>query len=117
MSDLYWITVLGNLGTLAVVVTMLTTISSILLLIPYLESYENENHRVFKIALYVSVFLLVISTTMNVLIPSRKELYVIYGLGGTIDYLKDNKEAKKLPDNVLKSLNIFIEEYIKKQKK
>ena len=40
---------------------------------------------------------------------------VIYGLGGTIDYIKSNDKAKKLPDKVVNALTRYID-YVEKEK-
>lgn len=36
-------------------------------------------------------------------------MYLIYGVGGTIDYLKDNETAKQLPDKVVIALDKYID--------
>lgn len=36
-------------------------------------------------------------------------MYMIYGVGGTIDYLKDNETAKQLPDKVIVALDKYID--------
>ena len=49
------------------------------------------------------------SSALCVLIPSKNELYAIYGIGSIIDYAKDSKEVQKLPDNAVKALNAYLE--------
>ena len=44
------------------------------------------------------------------MIPSRDELYEIYGVGTVLDYAKSSKEVQKLPDNAVKALNIYLED-------
>ena len=39
----------------------------------------------------------------------------IYGLGGTIDYIKSNDRAKKLPDKVVNALTCYLD-YVEKEK-
>ena len=46
---------------------------------------------------------------LYVLIPSKNELYAIYGVGSVIDYAKSSKEVQKLPDNAVKALNVYLE--------
>ena len=41
--------------------------------------------------------------------PTTKEMYLIYGLGGTIDYIKSNDKAKQLPDKCIDALDKYIE--------
>lgn len=44
------------------------------------------------------MFAIVLGVVMAIFIPSQKNLLIIYGVGGTIDYLKENKDANKIPD-------------------
>ena len=46
---------------------------------------------------------------MVTFIPSEKQLYTIYGMGTVIDYAKESNEVKKLPDNTVKALNVYLE--------
>ena len=50
------------------------------------------------IAFFVSVFI-------NFFIPTTNEALMIYGIGGTIDYIKSNETAKQLPDKYIKALD------------
>ena len=36
---------------------------------------------------------------------------VIYGIGGTIDYIKGNDTAKQLPDKCIEAIDKFLDEY------
>lgn len=49
--------------------------------------------------------------------PSTRKAYKIVGIGGTIDYLKDNNTAKKLPDKCIKALDMLLEKQIDKIEK
>ena len=107
MSTLYWLTVLGNLGSLTSVVFCIFAVS--LCVLSLFSCFDNDwsksNKKTFKIIL-IGVF---VSLVLCVLIPSRNELYEIYGVGTVIDYAKDSKEVQKLPDNTVKALNVYLE--------
>jgi hypothetical protein len=45
-------------------------------------------------------------------IPTTKEAYMIYGLGGAIDYIKENDKAKQLPDKFINYLDKWIDKEI-----
>jgi len=49
-------------------------------------------------------------------LPSRKELFLIYGVGGTIDYIKSNDKAKQLPDKCIDALDKWVESLNDKDK-
>lgn len=46
---------------------------------------------------------------MNIFIPTTNEALLIYGVGGTIDYIKSNNTAKQLPDKCVKALDKWVE--------
>ena len=76
-----------------------------------------KNHRLllkkeFKGSIYAIVFGIVIT----LFIPSQKNLLIIYGVGGTIDYLKENKDANKIPDKCIKALDKYLDDALKEDK-
>jgi CRISPR/Cas system-associated protein Cas10 (large subunit of type III CRISPR-Cas system) len=50
------------------------------------------------------------SAVLFVFTPNKKEMLMIYGGGTIIDYIQNNKELQKIPDNVVKALNKWLEE-------
>ena len=40
---------------------------------------------------------------------------MIYGVGGTIDYIKSNGTAKQIPDKCVKALDKWVENLIKEE--
>lgn len=118
MSELYWLGVLGNLHSCGVVVVLL----SILMLCglgiwtitdgsDYDEHFEKIK-RMFKRSIYAFVF----GAAICLFIPSTKSLLIIYGVGGTIDYLKENKDANKIPDKCIKALDKYLDDALKEDK-
>ena len=51
----------------------------------------------------------------SIFIPTTKEAVIIYGVGNTIDYLKSNKTAGKLPDKALKVLDLYLDKELKEE--
>lgn len=62
-------------------------------------------NSIFKIVFPIFLLLLFI----NAFIPSTKQAYTIFGIGGTIEYLKDNKTAKQLPDKAVLALDKWLD--------
>lgn len=52
---------------------------------------------------------------MNIFIPTKNEALLIYGVGGTIDYIKSNDTAKQLPDKCVKALDKWVENLTKEE--
>jgi len=42
------------------------------------------------------------------MIPTQKEMLIIFGVGGTIDYIKSNETLKKLPDRVIEAADAYL---------
>lgn len=116
MNEIYWITRLDAINCAFGIATAICAIITIICLcIVYISSsdYDSEEEKkklkntlhAAKRAGIVTFVLLV----CNIFIPTTKEAYLIYGVGGTIDYVKNNKEANKIPDKAIKALNIFLD--------
>lgn len=60
-----------------------------------------------------SIIAAIVILLLLAFIPSTKDCYIIYGVGNTIEYLKSNKEANKLPNNAIKALNYYLIKEIK----
>ena len=44
-------------------------------------------------------------------IPTTNEALLIYGVGGTVDYLQSNPTAKKLPDKCIQALDRWVDSW------
>ena len=114
MTEIYWLQVIGNFGALSVVALIVTISALIILTIGYcaFEVYDDDDRA--KQAAIVkwlrrSAVGIAISVVGVVFIPGDKELMAIYGIGGTIDYIKSNDKAKELPDKVVDALTKYLE--------
>lgn len=105
MSTLYWINVLDNIKGLYIILFAISLILSIACFLVSL--FFNEDEVSFDYKGFIKIrnriyAILIISALVIVFVPSKSQLYMIYGVGGTIDYLKENPTAKELPASVLK---------------
>lgn len=74
----------------------------------FMEDIEAVNaKRLLKPMTIVAVVCLV----LGIVVPTKKDLYIIYGVGSVIDYMQENEEAKQLPDKTIKALNAFADKY------
>lgn len=118
MSELYWLCVLGSLNDLGraiVVVSFLlcVTLGFWLLLC---STVDLELSHFIKKVFKGSLFSIVLGVVMVIFIPSQKNLLIIYGVGSTIDYLKENKDANKIPDKCVKALDKYLDDALKEDK-
>lgn len=122
MNEIYWMTVIGNLSTVLTVVWIVALIIVLVMLFVLLVSEgdviaeEDSKHSFFKWLKRI-VVCGVIAAMASIFIPTTKELLYIYGIGGTIDYIRTNDTAKQLPDKCIKVLDRFADKYIDKPEK
>ena len=120
MNEIYWITrltILCNfLTAVAVVSFLISAVTGFLAVCSKREIHsckkgsEHWNYcmKEFKMLSNYSkrfIFVTIIAGLINFFIPTTNEALMIYGVGGTIDYVKSNETAKQLPDKCIKALN------------
>lgn len=114
MNELYWITRLDGINTLLGLFLLISLIVFLFFFIGFLISggevgndFNNNDFRVLKTSFFSSALL----SIAFVFTPSEKDMFMIYGIGGTIDYIKSNDTAKQIPDKCINALDKFIDEY------
>ena len=118
MSELYWLGVLGNLNHLGVAIAVLSSLVFIALVLCFFWcSEEDLEPSIFvKKAFNGSLFAMLLGLVMAIFIPYQKNMLIIYGVGGTIDYIKENKDANKIPDKCVKALDKYLDDALKEDK-
>lgn len=115
--ELYLLTRLDGIGVVFSILFFLLIVASIITSIWWgfaiHDSCDNDDEDVKKAGkickrIYKAT---VIVTIIAVLTPCKKDLAIIYGL----EYITNNEEAKKLPDNVLKVINQELEEILEEE--
>lgn len=114
MEEIYWITRLGNIQGLFIA---LTAISGGLIVGFFMTLKMNKSDGSstdFQIkAIKKTIPILIISVLGIVFTPTTKEALMIWGIGGTIDYVKSNEKVKELPDKVVDALDLWVDDYLK----
>ena len=130
MNEIYWITRLdGICGFLTFIAVFSVIAAVVLFFIGIIKRSDadifNEDSKIWKqqietskmclylakrcsIAFFVSVFI-------NAFIPTTNEALLIYGVGGTIDYIKSNETSKQLPDKCVKALDKYLDNLTKEE--
>lgn len=123
MSDIYWLITLSNLSTFFIIIAILSGIAIIVfsafMLANIERDYESEvtNFKNGAKGLKSASILLLIAMLGCVFIPSEKQMYAIYGIGGVVDYVKQNDTAKQIPDKVVNYLDAWIDKQIEDENK
>lgn len=118
METLYWLSVLGSVHEFGILFVVFSLMSLASFLIGMAVNSEKDDFRInaFKFCKKGAIFSTVVfSTSMLIVsfVPTYNELLTIYGVGSTIDYLKENPTAKQLPDKYIKVLDKWADEAIK----
>ena len=120
MSTLYWITILDNLKDLGMLICVLSLIFSSACFLANLfyaeeikEGMATFSYKDFNKTKNWTYTILTISILVVIFVPSENQLYKIYGIGGTIDYLRENPTAKELPDKCIKALDTWVDNFNK----
>ena len=116
MIEIYWIEMLDGINFLLILTGVIILIVAAIMIATsfggedYDKKYEDDlslRKSGIKI-LFLSFVLFIICA----LIPNTRQAYRIYGISATINYLKDNGEAKQLPDKGIKVVNKWVDDYL-----
>ena len=130
MNEIYWITRLEGISTFFGLSALFSAAIAIILFVIAIANKSDadiydEGSKTWKrhINIYKKcsywakrcVIILIISSFINIFIPTTNEALLIYGVGGTIDYIKSNGTAKQLPDKCVKALDKWVENLTKEE--
>lgn len=115
MNEIYWITRLGALndffGVCALLFALLLLGAGIWFGLVSSDSDWDEKAKEKSKKMFIKTIILFLIAMLGLTFtPTKKDCLAIYGLGGTIDYIKSNDKAKKLPDKVIDALDMYLEE-------
>ena len=117
MEELYWITRLDGINVFLTILTILSTIAIIILIISNCVITFNEDDFEFEKIIIKKFnrtipFIWIVIMSLYIFIPTSKEAYIIWGIGGTIDYIKSNETVKQIPDKCVKAIDILLNKYL-----
>lgn len=132
MNLIYWITRLDTINTILIITFIISLTGSLVSLLIYYcangqsihdkhhgyerdseENREYANTAMKSVRYFIPI--LSISTVLLVLVPTTKQALLIYGVGGTIDYIKQNPTARKLPDKCINALDKWVDSWSEKK--
>ena len=130
MEELYWITrltiICDFLTAVAVVCFLISAVTGFLAVCNKCEIHsckegsEHWNYYMQRFKMFLSyfkrlIFVAIVACLINFFIPTTNEALMIYGIGGTIDYIKSNETAKQLPDKYIKAFDKWVENLTKEE--
>lgn len=118
MNEIYWVTRMDTITAILIILLIVSAISTIVLVVCYFDP-DNDGEGIKKllkkwsIASVVSTFVLLLAVALT---PDTKDMLMIYGVGGVVEYIRDNDTAKQLPDKAIQALDKLIDEYLEEEK-
>ena len=114
MEEIYWITRLNGINVFLNVITVFGIVFTVISIVGYIvtknDDCVDDCWKKFWIKLFKYCFpATIIVTLLFIFTPTTKEALMIWGVGGTIDYVKSNDTAKQLPDKCIEALDKWID--------
>lgn len=115
MNEIYWITRLDAICTvLGISMSVFGIILAACLVAAGISCVESDEdiHKSSLKGVKKTIAPFILSMLLFIFIPTKKDALLIWGVGGTIDYIKSNETAKQLPDKCIQALDKFVDEYM-----
>lgn len=125
MNEIYWITRFDSINALILTIMIVSIcVSAIVAIIYYCcngqriydEAYRMDEAKecrgymnTCKSVLKYLVPVALVFSILTVFVPTTKEALLIYGVGGTIDYIKQNPTARQLPSKCITALDKWVD--------
>lgn len=107
MEELYWITRLDSIHTFFCVLAGLSgMLTAVMFAVSIGEDDDCRKNLFGKMRITALAFLIGICGC--IFVPTTKEALIIYGVGSTIDYVKQDSTARQLPHKVIVALDRFL---------
>lgn len=112
MNEIYWLTRVGNIHEFGLVLTIigLAALGLMAAMFPILREELEEANVSIKKVFKVVVIAALSGSLITTFVPSKQDLYAIYGIGSVVDYVKGNDKAKEIPDKVVDAIINFMDE-------
>lgn len=109
MEELYWITRLDGINALFCVLAAGTGLVGLVMFACSIDDDSDCAQGIRKILKRYFIPIFVIGILGCIFVPRTKEALIIYGVGGTIDYVKQDSTARQLPHKTIIALDKFLD--------
>lgn len=121
MEAMYWITRLDAIYcTIEALLFfgIIGTIFYVAVKIAYkVKSLDKDEFCVYRRYFVPFVVILPISILGLIFVPNTNDALIIYGVGGTLEWIKENNNAKQIPDKAVEALNLYLDNIMEQQSK
>lgn len=116
MSEIYWISRLDYICNLFIALSIIfgtiVVVGGFTLVVS--DRSDNDYPTILKVV-KKSLLMFSCSILAVIFLPNTKQAYMIWGLGGTIDYIKSSETVQKLPDKTIQCLDKFLDKYLNEE--
>ena len=122
-GKMYWFTRLSTITTALKTILIISLILAAAALIfwlvihltdpEYMPDGEESKRRFLKIGsktLCISTIVFAIGLIGRTFTPTTSEALIIYGVGESVEYLQNNKDAVQIPNKALQALNKYLDD-------
>ena len=112
MSELYWLTRLDSLHNWLsglVFIGIILLVVSVICIFADLEFSEQINIKRFKEFFISGIVIILIITLLKTFIPTTNDAFLIYGVGGTLDYLQNDSVAMQIPSKCIEAADKWLD--------
>jgi len=112
MNEIYWITRLDAIVKASELLSIFGTVFSVFAFVLLTVNMSDENKK--WISFWKKGFIISLVTTLfagisSIFVPTSKDAMLIFGVGGTIDYIKSNETIKQIPDKCINALDAWVD--------
>lgn len=109
---LYFIEQADNfIALLSIILIIVSILFIVFLIVASIARDEKEKELAKKHLKKITPILAVLILSVT-LLPSTKSCYRIIGLGTVLEYAKENKDLKDIPDKTIKIINNYLDKII-----
>lgn len=116
MWKLFLIEALGNVSFLAGFIAFISFVTAVVGFIGCINADEffdsSETIRIVKKATKTSMAVLITSICLACLIPSKKFMYITFGVHELIEFIKGNEQVKELSSKTLQIIDKKLDSFL-----
>lgn len=116
MNELYWIgrcAVVNEIAQIVMIAGFVTAaIHGVGIFISFLDyNFGFDDWGKIKSWFKKIAIVCTISALFYAFVPSKEEMYLILGVGGTIDYIQSSDKAGQLPDKCIDAIDAWVKSF------
>ena len=120
MSEIYWITRLDSIVNASELIAVFGVVLSVFAFILFAINLSDENKKwisFWKKGFIICLVVTLLAGISSIFVPTSKDAMLIFGVGGTIDYIKSNETIKQIPDKCINALDAWVDSLTEKESK